>query len=175
MKRIIGILAVSALTSLSSLSADVTTDVRTTTLIGRANKMLKDNNFKPAVSTLSVVLEESPENVRALRLRGNAHFAMENFSEALNDFSKIVQLQPKNARAYFERGVVHFAMGNDDLAGDDVEKAYVLNPEIEQILASKPGLGQKIRNLRLKSETSKAQVRHKSGLIDFKFGGLITK
>lgn len=163
---------------LGSLHADTLKEKKGITndkTIAEANKLLCNGELDKALSLLNECIANHPENIRALRLRGNVYFAKDDYTSSLQDFNTILSLTPSSGKAYFDRGIIHLAMDADELAFDDIEKAFVLNPELARNLESRPDIGEKIRELREKAHTAKHQVIFKQGLVSTKKGGVITK
>lgn len=144
--------------------------------VSNVSKLLKMGKKEDAVALLETVLTQDPYNLRALRLRGNIHFANSEFEQALEDFNTIVHLRPRSARPYFDRGIIYFAMENDEMAMDDIERAFAMNPQLVDHIDSRPTIASKIHEAREKAHAAKYQVRCKRGMINTKKGGgLITK
>lgn len=175
MKKMIMVLCAAVVTTTGLSAADEAKNNTINERLSVANKHLKNHNLDEALATINAILEEEPQNSRALKLRANLHFTNENYEAALEDFDRVLHLNPRRARAYFDRGIVYFALGYDELAMDDIEKAFAINPELVKQIESKPNFGEKIHEIREKAHTAKFQVRHKGGIINTKKGGLITK
>lgn len=175
MKNLMMILCAAVMTTTGLYAADSTKQLTVNEKLAIANQHLKNQHLDDALQIINAVLEEEPQNSRALRLRANIHFANEDYEASLKDFDQVLKLNPRRARAHFERGIVNFALGYDELAMDDIENAFALNPELVQQIESKPNFGEKIHEMREKAHTAKFQVRHKGGNINTKKGGLITK
>lgn len=139
------------------------------------SKLIKSADYDTALTQLDTVFDKDPDNLLAIRLRGNVYFAEKNYDEAFEQFDRLVKRCPRGARGYFDRGIVQFARGNDNLAFDDIEKAFALNPHVIGNLETPQNFAKKIHDEREKAHVAKYQVRHKHGMINTKKGGLITK
>ncbi len=175
MKTLMMILFAAVITTTGLFADDSAQQITVNEKLAIANNHLKNQNTDEALTIINTVIEEEPQNYRALRLRANIYFVNEDFEASLKDFDQVLQISPRRARSYFDRGIVNFALGYDELAMDDIEKAFALNPELVKHLESKPNFGEKIHDMREKAHTAKFQVRHKGGIINTKKGGLITK
>lgn len=59
-------------------------------------RLIKELDFNKAVDLLSVNIEENPESIELLELRGDVYQLMQKFGNALNDFNKVIKIDKHN-------------------------------------------------------------------------------
>jgi len=88
----------------------------------------KGNNDR-AAGRCSSVLEIDPENLTALKLRGNAYLHANRAPLAVVDFSRALGLSPGDADTLRFRANAYVAQKRDALALADYDRAMILNPD----------------------------------------------
>ena len=95
----------------------------------RATAHLRAGEYAPAVAEMDRVIQEHPEDVRALLLRGSALLLSHQYDEAIRDLSEVIRFDPKNAFPYSLRATAWTETGDLEAALVDYDKAVELEPK----------------------------------------------
>lgn len=75
------------------------------------------------LSSCDEILEEEPDNVKILRLRGLLYNVATEYDKALRDFEQVLRLLPTDVETYFLKSDCHYHKGEFDLAKRDYMRA----------------------------------------------------
>jgi tetratricopeptide (TPR) repeat protein len=89
-----------------------------------------DKVYREYLHKSNDLLDQDPNNVQALVMRGMAHHGKGRNQEALKDLDRALKLKPDNARALILRSEVHFSLGHYDQAREDRKQAVRLDPSV---------------------------------------------
>ena len=59
-------------------------------------KFIEDQKFDKAIDLLNKKIEEEPDQINWLEIRGNIYYTKQQFANALNDFNKILRIDKNN-------------------------------------------------------------------------------
>ena len=85
-------------------------------------------NWERATTSLSALIELSPDNTEAYIIRGDAYLALNNTGDAINDYLQAVRLDPSSADNLVARAKGYGELGEYDLARNDIDEAIRLDP-----------------------------------------------
>jgi len=63
-------------------------------------ELFKDELFRKVIDICTAVIENSPQDVKALLYRANAKWNIREYSEAHKDYSRVIEIDPLNIEAY---------------------------------------------------------------------------
>ncbi|MDI7259174.1 MAG: tetratricopeptide repeat protein [Thermodesulfobacteriota bacterium] len=92
-------------------------------------RCLEMMDFNKAEILLNNALKKAPNDVSAIDLLGNLHFAKGEIKLALETYNKAVSIDPKYPHTYFDRGSVYLTLNDYHKALKDLWKAVELDPE----------------------------------------------
>ncbi len=95
----------------------------------KGEQKYKQSNYKEAVESFSVAIEQEPGNAEFYYQRGLSYFHMKKKSLALLDFNEALGLEPKNPFRYASRAYIKDSCGDLTGAIKDYEEALKLDPE----------------------------------------------
>jgi len=94
----------------------------------RAEEQIKNKEFLDALATSNFILQNEPNNVKALLLRASIYSGdLNQNNKALLDFEKAIQIQPKDANIYYQRTEVFEKLKQYNKALLDYNKAIELS------------------------------------------------
>jgi tetratricopeptide (TPR) repeat protein len=76
--------------------------------------LIKEKNYKLAVSSLNIALKYNPKNIKAYLERGYAYRELGDIECALNDYNKVIEMNSKNADGYEGKGYVYYYLGDGE-------------------------------------------------------------
>jgi tetratricopeptide (TPR) repeat protein len=97
-------------------------------IIGKANLLMKMQNYREAIKMFDKVLE-SGENAMALNGKANALLHLNEFEEAEKMASRAIKENQNLAEAWYHRGVALLKMGDNDEGMKALAKAANLDPK----------------------------------------------
>ena len=97
-------------------------------LLARAQELMRNEQWKPAFTIVSAVLDRDPRCFRALLLRAEILKNLLLFADALKDIDAAKALQPRHWEVHYVRALVNAAKRDLNQALVDVETAKALNP-----------------------------------------------
>lgn len=94
----------------------------------KAEEQIKNKEFLDALATINFILQNEPNNVKALLLRARIYAGdLNQNNKALMDYEKAVQIQPKDANIYYQRANVFEKLKQYNKALSDYNKAIELS------------------------------------------------
>tara|TARA_B110000444_G_scaffold245159_1_gene265323 strand:- start:190 stop:966 length:777 start_codon:yes stop_codon:yes gene_type:complete len=92
-------------------------------------KQLEQGEFNEAILSFTKYLENDPQNVNVICLRGVAYRKVDRYQDSISDFEAAAKIIPTNANIYSELGVTLFHL--KDLEGSllNMNKSQELEPE----------------------------------------------
>lgn len=85
-----------------------------------ALELLNQQEFKEAISALNTVLDDTPTDTYALRLRGLTYYKLHEFTKALNDINEAIKKGFKEPVIFRERAMIRLYTGELEEALRDV-------------------------------------------------------
>src|SRR5690606_34688988 len=79
------------------------------------------------ISSLTAVINRSPNDAEAYNVRGAAYGRGGRYQEALKDFDTAIRINPNFYQAYANRALIHRFMGNQQAALQDYDRSLQLN------------------------------------------------
>jgi tetratricopeptide (TPR) repeat protein len=83
-------------------------------------------DFGGALKDFDTVIEQNPQNIRALCERADAYRLSGSWSKAIEDYEILLGLVPAHSHAAFWLGVLHLDTGRSEKAVAMLEKAIAL-------------------------------------------------
>jgi len=108
---------------------DPTERLREFALMERAKDYLDLRRFDEAIADLAVVVEESPQNVRAFMLLGQAQAEAGRETEAIESYREAAKLRPDWAAAHADLGRLHARLDEPGEAVAEYRAAMALEPD----------------------------------------------
>jgi len=101
-------------------------------LLGRAKCSYELQRYKRVTMDVNRVLNDDPENIEGLQLRGNAYVKLFKHGYAILDLTKVIAAEPQNVLAYVNRGAAYARAGPlyRAKAIQDFDKAIKLDPRL---------------------------------------------
>lgn len=99
-----------------------------TELFNEGMKMEQANNFPQALSYFDKILENDPNNVKALIEKGYVLNSLGNETGALDNFNKALQIDPNNTKALVNKGIILTSLGNGSAALEYINKTLEIDP-----------------------------------------------
>jgi len=96
--------------------------------LDRAEALLKQKRFDEAAAALQSIVDEQPENIRALYLLAVSHRVRRRFDAALETLDRLRRAAPEYGRAWQEIGHNHRDRDRPAEAVEAYERAVELNP-----------------------------------------------
>jgi tetratricopeptide (TPR) repeat protein len=101
----------------------------------KALKDIEGENYESAYKTLNYILEEDPNNIRALFQRGKINlYIKNNYDLAIEDFKKLIDIKPEITEGYLLRGEAFYEKGDFYQAINDYSKFLSSNPNDTDVL-----------------------------------------
>lgn len=94
-------------------------------LLGLAQIALIEKNYQQTDSYIAKVLEASPDDVNALKLKANLANSQKDYQQALAIYNKLLKKTDASLVIHFERALTKLAL--NDLKGAEQDLAYILN------------------------------------------------
>jgi len=88
--------------------------------------MLVQQRFEAALSSISKLLAQNPNDEHGFYYKGVCEFALEKYKDSLESYNKTVQLDPSYAKAYFNIGVCYYIAKKYDPALINFGKALII-------------------------------------------------
>ncbi|MBN1184899.1 MAG: tetratricopeptide repeat protein [Bacteroidales bacterium] len=85
-------------------------------------------DFVKSESILNDALKKNPNDVSAIDLLGNLHFAKGDINLALESYNKAISINPQYAHTYFDRASLYLNLEDYNKALRDLRKAVQLDP-----------------------------------------------
>jgi tetratricopeptide (TPR) repeat protein len=116
-------------TSAQSTSVSCADDLQPVTYdLYRAGVARGRGDNEEALAYLECVLNATPNDPLALRLRGSINLDLGNLQTAINDFNRVLELNPNDVIAFNNRGFAAYQFKWYDLALKDYNRAIELDP-----------------------------------------------
>ena len=97
----------------------------------KAEEQIKNKEFLDALATSNFILQNAPNNVKALLLRASIYEGeLNQNNKALLDYERAIQIQPNDANIYYHRTTVFENLKQYDKALSDYNKAIELAPDV---------------------------------------------
>lgn len=93
-----------------------------------ASKTAVGNDLLKVLNTSTILLKQSPNNKRALYMRGYLYGIVGCTGYAIADLSRAIDLDPTYGAAYTERGICYMDLKMYDRAKADLDRAISLSP-----------------------------------------------
>jgi tetratricopeptide (TPR) repeat protein len=100
--------------------------------LAAAFRFMEDGRNQEALHTYQRLLDESPDNLFALRGKAQALMQIGEHDSALIVYDEVIRLAPEAGVTYANRGILKDRMGDYRGALDDYEKALALEPEVAE-------------------------------------------
>lgn len=97
-----------------------------------AARHLKAGQLEDAAGLCLEVLEQTPENVTALRLLGNVRVAQKLHTRAIRCYKRVLAIAPNAVETHNNLGAVQQILGNSKLAAECFRRAMALQPGYAQ-------------------------------------------
>lgn len=94
----------------------------------KAEKSIASGHFNDAISHLDVLLNQFPDDLKYLMMRGEAHLRLENHEAGLVDYAKVVEADPQNKTALINFAVALIRCNKQNDAKDILEYILELDP-----------------------------------------------
>ena len=91
-------------------------------------RLLEMMDFVKAEIVLNEALKKDPNDVSAIDLLGNLHFAKGDINLALETYKRAISIDPQYAQTYFDRGSLYLNLEDYNKALRDLRKAVQLDP-----------------------------------------------
>lgn len=88
--------------------------------------LLVQQRFETALSSISKLLSQNPNDEHAYYYKGVCEFALEKYKDALKSYNKAITIDPSYAKAYFNVGIYYYIMKEYDPALINIAKALVI-------------------------------------------------
>lgn len=88
--------------------------------------MLVQQRFEAALSSISKLLSQNPNDEHAYYYKGACEFALEKYKDSLKSYNKAIEIDPSYAKAYFNIGVYYYVLKQYDPALINIGKALVI-------------------------------------------------
>lgn len=111
-----------------------------------AEKFIELNLFAEAMTELSVIIKNSPKNIKARETLGNLYFQTSNYRGAADEFKAVLAESPNNYEVTFKAGLCYQAMENVDEMFRYFYKAVKLNPNFAEAYQALGGVYEFQRN-----------------------------
>lgn len=106
-----------------------------TTPLEFGKKLLAEDRFAEAAEQFSLVLQNDPDNIEALRKRSDSFFYEAEYEKALADIETALKIAPDNAELYLDRVTIQTALDEMAETLPDIEKALTLRPNSDDAFA----------------------------------------
>ena len=93
-------------------------------------KCMINNDYRPAIDVLNVLLRHDEKDFDAYFLRGIAKYNLDDLLGADADFTNAVSLNPVFTGAFYYRAITRTRLGNYDDALNDFKQAIELRPDL---------------------------------------------
>ena len=118
------------------------------------NTAFSRSKYEIALADYTRKIEQNPEDLMTIGLRGEMYGKMGRYSEALADFNRAVELDPSDMRGIASRGKTYRFMGRYEEALADFNRAIELDPSLDQAISDR-------------GETYRLMGRYEEALADF--------
>ncbi|MBU4185885.1 MAG: tetratricopeptide repeat protein [Proteobacteria bacterium] len=119
-------------------------------------RLLGMMDFIKAEIILNETLNKTPNDVSAIDLLGNLHFAKGDINLALETYKRAISIDPKYAHTYFDRGSLYLNLEDYSKALRDLRKAVQLEPGYAEF---RMALGAALFNLNKPNEAKKQLMK----------------
>lgn len=92
-----------------------------------------EGGFRDAVKAVQRILDEQPNLVPALYLRGVIAFDMARLDEARDDFLGVIQLEPRNCEAHYHLAQTYLRLGDAAVAEEVLLRAKELGEDAAEL------------------------------------------
>ncbi len=101
-------------------------------LMGRARKLLKENDPELALKILDATIDVAPEVAEPYYMRARMKFEQRDWGGALPDLKLAVERDPKHYKALNDLGIAQFELGQSKEALESFRRAVAVNPFLDQ-------------------------------------------
>jgi tetratricopeptide (TPR) repeat protein len=98
-------------------------------VLSAALMALLEDDFDKAQEFATRYLNDSPEDIQALTILGQAQQGLSKSSDAIETFTKIAKIQPHNPDAMFHLGNIYLGLGELEKSLEYFERAAKLSPD----------------------------------------------
>ena len=85
-------------------------------------------DFDEIIAACTRKLEQAPDHLKALYLRGSAYYKKRSYNDAIADLNRALQLDPSHEECLYYRGLAHSKVNNQEQAITDYSSVLRLNP-----------------------------------------------
>lgn len=124
--------AVANLTKAITLKSDESEEVYIDALLLRAEVLLHMKQYEEALSDVTRILQQVPEEETALLLHGKINEETDNTEEAETIYRKVTELNPFSEKAYISLGQLYISQKKFAEAIELLDEAVELNPNSAQ-------------------------------------------
>ena len=96
--------------------------------------LIEARDYKSAVDSLTLFLEENPSSEKGYHLRGKAYHELGSLDKASVDYNQAIKLNPESYKSYNNLGLIYGRIKKFDLAKKTFSKAIKVNSQPKEAL-----------------------------------------